>query len=100
MFVIMPKNSADWQHAMFMLSYYNVECSLYSNGEDAESTYMVVSAGVDEYRDEEALRLAEMCFQVNWHQSNEKLCLHCVDHADRFDSCGHLTFTHPINPAF
>lgn len=132
MFVIKPENAADWQHAMFMLSDYHVECKLYSDGENAESTYMVVEASistkVDEHRDEEALRLAEGRFQMNWHQVG-MICPHCEDMEgttgpveaepgklsargilndlkqwygtdDGFyelSTCGHLTFSKPID---
>ena len=101
MFVIYPKDPAEWQNAMFMLSYYHVLCRTYSDGDNEISAYMVVEGlpetdGTD--RDDD-LRMAEMCFQMNWHQEG-KLCPHCVDHSDVFDCCGHLTFTKKINSAF
>ncbi len=99
MFVIMPKSPVDWQQAMFMLSYYHVGCKLYSDGEDAGSTYMVVG-DMDEgwsQEDEDNLALAEMCFQMNWHQVGTK-CPHCAnDKEDGEQTCGHLTFSHLID---
>ena len=100
MFVIKPIKDADWQHAIFMLSYYHVKISTFSNGEDAITAYMVVEGKPMAEGDEDHLRLAEMCFQMNWHQHGSSLCPHCIDHADVFDSCGHLAFSKPINPAF
>ena len=92
MLVIKPKKAADWMHAMFILSYYKeLTLELFSNGEDAVSTYMVVEG------EEDSLRLAEMAFQMNWHQGGW-ICPHCE--GDEEETCGHLTFTHPINPAF
>jgi hypothetical protein len=100
-FVICPMEPADWQHAMFILSYYHkLEISLFSDGSNAESAYMVVESKPLLEGDENELRLAEMAFQGDWHQHNEKLCPHCIDHADHYDSCGHLAFSKPINPAF
>jgi len=44
-FVIYPTKPADWQHAMFILSYYSkLKISTFSNGEDADTAYMVVEA--------------------------------------------------------
>lgn len=84
--------------AMFILSYYHVNINTYSNGESAESTYMVVSAIDTDHpgqeRDaQEDLRMAEMAFQMNFRQHGN-LCLHCEDEEDT--TCGHLTFTNKI----
>jgi hypothetical protein len=87
MFVIYPENAADWQHAVFMLSYYHVKIEAFSDGEDSESAYIIVRG------DDEQLRLAEMAFQMNWHQGGIK-CRHC---SDDLDTCGHLTFTSRID---
>jgi hypothetical protein len=104
MFIIQPANPAEWQSAMFMLSYYHVYIELYSDGENQESTYMVVSTpGTDGEQE----RLAEMCFQMNWHQKGN-LCPHCTkqdtdgtsDDDVSDDVCGHLTFDKLIKPAF
>jgi hypothetical protein len=104
MFVIKPDNPEEWQNAIFMLSYYHVCIEMYSNGEDQESAYMVVSTPDT---DGEQERMAEMAFQMNWHQKG-KLCPHCTKQdADGTsedgvsdDVCGHLTFNKRINPAF
>lgn len=99
-FVICPTEPADWQHAMFILSYYSkLIISTFSNGEDANTAYMVVESKPLLEGEEDELRLAEMAFQMNWHQIG-RLCPHCIDHADHYDSCGHLAFSKPINPAF
>ena len=101
MFVIKPLKAEDWEHALFMLSYYHVNITVRSNCEQTSTTYMVIEAEMyDDVRNtpgEEQLQLAEMCFQMNWTQHNSKLCPDCIDHADRFDFCGHLTFGKPIN---
>jgi len=88
MFVITPKNAADWQHAMFMLSYYHTKIEAYSNGEDADTVYIIVR-GLDEQ-----VRLAEAAFQMNWHQDGSGQCGHC---SSDIDYCGHLKFTKPID---
>ncbi len=93
MFVIKPDNAVDWQHAVLMLSYYMVKMEAFSDGDNMDSAYMIVRKCGDK---DEQLRLAEMCFQMNWHQVGS-LCPHC---SDDLDSCGHLTFNRPIIPAF
>jgi len=103
MFVIKPINPSDWEIAIFMLSYYHVQLTIRSNGEQASTTYIVVEKMLNDGDDKQAaddLRTAEMCFQMNWHTHSSKLCPDCIDHADVFDSCGHLTFSKPIKPAF
>ena len=112
MFVIKPKNPADWQYAMFILSYYTkLIIELFSNGEDADTAYMVVRGKELMEGEESDLMLAEMAFQMNWHQANGWVCPHCDNGVDpavseymkkngRLDVCGHLTFDRPINPAF
>ena len=116
MFIIKPENQADWVHALFILSYYKVSVDLFSDGEDADSTYAVVLPkvvpGIEHvsettiYEDDD--RLAEMAFEMNWHQKGN-LCPACeakmdTDVATYHDRnnhcCGHLTFVKPINPAF
>jgi hypothetical protein len=108
MFVIMPFKDSDWAHALFILSYYAVELIVRSNGEQASSTYMVVrQLDTDDTCDEDAIekaasdyRCAEMCFQGNWHTHKENLCPDCIDYSEQLDTCGHLAFSEPINPAF
>jgi hypothetical protein len=102
MFIIKPFKPEDWEHALFILSYYHVSVGVRSNGEQSNTTYMVVeelpeAVGTDHDND---LRLAEACFQMNWHTHNGHLCPECIDHSDVYDTCGHLAFSHPINPAF
>jgi hypothetical protein len=107
MFVIKPNNTKEWQHAMFILSYYSeLKINTYSDGEDERSAYMVVESHYTG-DSQESLRLAEMCFQMNWHQGRN-LCPHCTKQdADGTsedgvsdDVCGHLTFVRKIKPAF
>jgi hypothetical protein len=105
MFVIHPKNAADWAHAMFIMSYYHdLYCEMFSNGETAESAYMVVSdaaPGWDAPTDRavENLRLAEMTFQGNWHQKGRHRCVHCsaLPAPLQEETCGHLTFNRIID---
>jgi hypothetical protein len=117
MFIIRCENPADWQEALFMLSYYHVKTTFYSDGENAKSTYAVVELAE---ANGDGLHLAEMCFQMNWHQHNSGICLHCeqdeidvcVDCDIRYScddqrdecslkhtarTCGHLTFSGPIH---
>lgn len=99
MFIIKPNNPADWRHAMFILSYYSkLIIELFSNGEDADTAYMMVRERELIEGEESDLRLAEMAFQMNWYQG-KMICPHCEDNTDE-NACGHLTFTGVINPAF
>jgi len=109
MFVIYPRDAADWQHAMFILSHYrDLSCELFSDAEEASSTYMVVDAippGFVMPTEEQNhnLRMVEMAFQMNWHQASDKLrCIHCdaLPEPLQEETCGHLTFNRIINPAF
>ena len=105
MFIIFPEKAADWQSAMFIMSYYkDVYCELFSDGENAESAYMVVDASPPgfEIPTDEAnnnLRLAEAAFQMNWHQTRGWRCIHCdaLPEPLREETCGHLTFTKRID---
>lgn len=112
MFVIYPENPSDWVHAMFIMSYYrDLHCELYSDGEEASSTYMVVDDTPPGFewpegmhtKAAENLRYAEMAFQMNWHQASNKFrCIHCdaLPEPLQEEICGHLTFNKTINPAF
>lgn len=93
MFIIKPKFAEDWQVAIFMLSYYHVSMTTFSDGDNVESAYMVVSCGKDQ--SQEDLRLAEMCFQMNWNQVG-RICPHCAEVCTDEEFCGHLTFDMPI----
>lgn len=89
----------DVRHAHLILSYYHVVASFYSNGEEANSCYMVITAERDE-----DLHLAEMAFQMNHHQENGMICKHCRAEIESTgegqSTCGHLTFTRFINSSF
>jgi len=115
MFVIYPENAADWQHAMFILSHYKgLSCELFSDAEEASSTYMVVDAippgfvmatEEEELKVYDNLRMVEMALQMNWHQKDGHIsgrCIHCdaLPEPLREETCGHLTFNKPIKPAF
>ena len=97
MFVIKPESAADWAEALFILSYYRVACATYSDGENAESVYMTVHPDKDMNEDVETtveqLHMAEMAFQMNWHQVG-MVCPVCED---TVNICGDLTFNKPIN---
>lgn len=70
-------SAQDLQQAMFIMSYYHVSMTAYSNGEDATSTYMVVGGeGCGQQVNEEDLRNAEMAFQHNFRQEG-MICPHC-----------------------
>ena len=129
MFIIKPKDQKDWAEALFMLSYYHVVINVFSNGENADDMYIRVEdesyccqEASEGRKAEEQLRLAEMAFQANWHQSlgiceqcydeNIEVCVVCDIRYSCDDSrgdcqlknqpvsCGHLTFTEPIKGAF
>lgn len=101
MFVIDLSKMAmdDVRHAHLILSYYNVSAQFFSDGENGNSCYMVVSG-----EREEDLHLAEMAFQMNHYQENGRLCRHCMEEiktsGEGQDTCGHLTFTRFINSSF
>jgi hypothetical protein len=111
MFVIYPEKAVDWQQAMFILSHYrDLCCELFSDAEEAASTYMVVDdtppgfewpGGMDTTAAEN-LRCVEAAFQMNWHQKSGHRCIHCdaLPEPLREETCGHLVFNKPINPAF
>jgi len=109
MFVIKPENTAAWKDALFILSCYHANISTFSNGDDPSSTYMVVDTlhpdseqVINQNLDvQQQLNLAEMCFQMNWHQVGT-ICPHCDEvegtvPPDEPKVCGHLTFNKPIN---
>jgi len=112
MFVIHPENPADWQHAMFIMSHYrDLSIELFSDAEEASSTYMVVDSTYpgfewpteeEEKKAQENLRYVEMAFQMGWHTKTEPRCIHCsaLPEPLREETCGHLTFNKPINPKF
>ena len=98
MFVIKCNNNEDWQSAMFILSYYHVISTMYSDGEDPTTTYMVVENGKV---DDDALTLAEMAFCGDWISDSKDYrwcCPHCENgEMKNCDTgiCGHLTFVEP-----
>lgn len=91
----------DVRHAMLILSYYHVMSEVYSDGENPDSCYMVVKANpIMGDHQQDALRMAEMAFQMN-HRQVGMICPHCKaddDYDER--TCGHLTFTTFINTSF
>jgi hypothetical protein len=76
---------------------------MYSDAHSIDSVFMVVKDHPD-YEDMDDVRLAEMAFQRNWHQDNQRICEMCTLELGKgveiADCCGHLTFVKPINPAF
>lgn len=99
MFVIKPRTPEDMAYAMFLLSYYKVMFSSFSDGEHSNSTFIKVSR---EYRKGD-LRLAEMAFQMAFYQEG-MLCPVCKMKNEgkkkQRNSCGHLTFTGVIEGRF
>ena len=119
---ISAMSARDFQQAMFIMSYYHVSMTAYSNGEDATSTYMVVGGeGNGQQINEVDLRNAESAFQINFRQEG-MICPHCdgmddpvetklgelsasgilrdvrqwygiVHYDDEPKVCGHLTFS-------
>ena len=109
MFCIKPKDIADWQHALFILSHFVVRCEMYSDTEDETTTFMVVDNEYDRYNEHVgAVRMAEAAFQMDWRQKGGPLCPLCEmtnktaeEHGCiKVETCGHLTFNARINPAF
>lgn len=100
MFCIRPHSALDLQQAMFILSYYPVNVVSFSDGEDPDSTYLVVDelpqnsnlAPERAFCPEDELYLAELAFQMNFRQSGI-VCPHCKTKNPHEDCCGHLTFT-------
>lgn len=121
MFVIKPASQYDWVHALFILSHYHVMATMYSDAEHIDSVFMVVSEHPEHVGTDDE-RMAEMAFQMNWHQKGnicpvcevEKItdpeheckiwdtCGHDCEDCDITieNTCGHLTFVKPIVPAF
>jgi hypothetical protein len=91
MFVIKPATPKDALHALFLLSYYEVSFTAYSDGEHSNTTFIKVSR---EYRKDD-LRLAEMAFQMSFRQKG-KICPVCEMVDKGKQTCGHLTFTEVI----
>ena len=97
MFIIKPKTQKDTAEALLLLSYYHVKLEVRSDGETQKSVYLIV----DEETLDGQLQLAEMAFQFNFHQANERLCEKCKEEVSEkgigYATCGHLTFTSSIN---
>jgi hypothetical protein len=96
MFLVKPRTEESIAQAVFMLSFYHVKFHTQSNGEDIKSLIIIV----DDETQEGALLLAEMAFQMNFHQANERLCEVCKGKIEKtgvgFGNCGHLTFSRLI----
>jgi hypothetical protein len=124
MFIVKPNNPAEWQSAMFILSYYHVSLTVRSDGDNMDSAYMVVGDATFccSDNDEELMehyRLAEIAFMANWHQkhgicadcNDPEPCLKCEIYKECAEPgnvqctgiahhCGHMTFTGNIGLAF
>ncbi|RLF84619.1 hypothetical protein DRN34_05450 [Thermococci archaeon] len=85
MFIIRCIDAVGLKKALFILSLYAVRFEARSNGEDINTTYLVV----DEERREGDLRLAEMTCQGTFAQVTLPACPVCED---KEDICGHLVF--------
>ena len=86
MFLIKPVSALDMQQAVFILSFYKVSFSAYSDGEDSGTTYIIV----DKEEEKDGLVMAESAFQMNFRQVGN-VCQVCRDKGEDF--CGHLTFS-------
>ena len=76
MFVVICNTMGnDLIEALFTLSLYNVQFEARSNGENSNTTVLVV----DKEGREGDLRLAEMAFQMGYHQKNRPVCPECYD---------------------
>ena len=80
-FIIKYSNEDDHYVASEFLSEYDV-------------TVMEVGKDIIVHGDGEDFRLAEMCFQMNFHQAGNKACPICAAVGKLF--CGHLVFTRQI----
>jgi len=102
MFIVKPRTLEDFQMAMFLCSCYNVIIESYSNGSNPETVELHVSkaplpTGFRKPQYNNTYHLCESAFQMNFHQSNERLCSVCKKELERTGegttTCGHLTFT-------
>lgn len=89
MFIVKPKTMVDYQFAIKVLGYYDVNWYLPEDG----AGRIIVSDGED-------LGLAEMAFQMHMHQDNKRICWVCAKAIEKTGEgeavCGHLTFTELI----
>jgi hypothetical protein len=90
MFFIVPKTPEDLMEAMKLLSNYHVAAESYLD--NADNLYLSIIHDHYESEDDD-VRLAEMAFQMNWHQGGE--CPECTE-----QPCGCMVFTKPIKFAF
>jgi hypothetical protein len=93
MFIVKPKTPEDMVHALFILSFYKVRFEAMSDGDNSNSVTLKVA---NQYRKGD-LRMAEMAFQMGFHQEG-RVCEYCEAKGKEF--CGHLTFTHVIKGGF
>jgi hypothetical protein len=92
MFFIVPEKPEMLVEALNMLACYHVSAEAYTNDPcDINELYLAVYPDHYESEDDD-VGIAEMCFQMNWHQGGK--CPECQD------ICGHMVFTKPIKPAF
>ena len=103
-FIIKMAVSADYPAAIFMLSYYKVKMVAFSNGEDAESSYLMVMPDYEANKDAENPEkeadaqycLAEMCFAANAQSASKNICSHCQSEIEKTGEgeafCGHQEF--------
>jgi hypothetical protein len=85
MFIVLYRDSSI-NRALFILSAYDVKFEAKTIDGDASTAYIVV----DEERIAGDLRMAEIAFQMEFHQVCMKACPECQDKGE--EVCGHLVF--------
>jgi len=91
MFIVKPETEDALMAARELLVHYRaVDVEEYKFPKYNPVTILVARGGND-------LHLAEMAFQMNFHQVGN-VCIQCVLGGET--ACGHLTFSKPINSAF
>ena len=91
MFIVRCMSAFALKRALFTLSLYKVRFEARSDGEDRSTTILVV----DEERRNGDLRMAEMAFQMEFHQARMMACPECYDKGE--EVCGHLVFDASID---
>jgi len=89
MFVVKASNVAEVKRVKYMLHDFNVLV----NVEHKKDTLFVVKRREGNYG---PFRLAEILFQMNYHQCPINVCPVCASNGENL--CGHLYFDKPIEP--
>ena len=119
MFIVKPAYEQDLVHALTLIGYHQVKLEVMIDDPEVstvENMTLIVELKDD---NEDDLRNCEMTFQGEFHQGDalctlckEKIVNDAIVHIPGIDrtaleevvsnhsTCGHLTFTHRISPAF